>query len=143
MTKWNSYSPGMLFVHLHDVTVDSNNSVYVTDGRNNSYIAKFDDKGNFEKKWGGFGYGNGHFVENHGIVTDKEGNVYVVDTRNVRIQKFNSEGEFISKWGSLGCQDDQFLIPHDIAIDSSGNIYVSDSGNVHFRAQKTCESYQD
>jgi len=125
------------------VTVDSNNSVYVTDGRNNSYIAKFDDKGNFEKKWGGFGYGNGHFVENHGIVTDKEGNVYVVDTRNVRIQKFNSEGEFISKWGSLGCQDDQFLIPHDIAIDSSGNIYVSDSGNVHFRAQKTCESYQD
>ena len=135
----------MLFVHLHDITVDSNDSVYVTDGRNNSYIAKFDGQGNFEKKWGGFGYGNGHFVENHGIVTDKEGNVYVVDTRNVRIQKFNSEGEFITKWGStVGCPDYYlFLIPHDIAIDSSGNIYVSDSGNVHFRAQKTCESFEN
>lgn len=84
---------------------------------------------------GGYGFGNGHFVEDHGIVTDKQGNVYVVDTRNVRIQKFNSDGDFVTKWGSQGCRDDQFLIPHDIAIDSSGNIYVSDSGNVHFLAK--------
>jgi tripartite motif-containing protein 71 len=121
----------------------SNDSVYVTDGRNNSYVAKFDNQGNLTTKWGGFGYGNGHFHENHGVVTDKEGNVYVVDTRNVRIQKFNSEGDFVTKWGSLGCRDDQFFIPHDIAIDSSGNLYVSDSGNVHFRAKKTCESYEN
>jgi DNA-binding beta-propeller fold protein YncE len=53
-------------------------------------------------------------------VTDKSGNVYVVDTRNVRTQKFNRADDFISKWGTLGCRDDQFLIPHDIAIDSSG-----------------------
>jgi DNA-binding beta-propeller fold protein YncE len=130
-------------VHLHDITIDSHDSVYVTDGRNNSFVAKFDDQGTFTKKWGGYGYGNSHFVENHGIVTDKEGNVYVVDTRNVRIQKFNSEGDFVTKWGSLGCGDDEFLIPHDIAIDSSGNIYVSDSGNVHFRATKTCEYYEN
>jgi sugar lactone lactonase YvrE len=133
----------MLFVHLHDITIDSHDSVYVTDGRNNSFIAKFNDQGNFIKKWGGYGYGNGHFVENHGIVTDEEGNAYVVDTRNVRIQKFNSNGDFVTKWGSLGCGDDQFLIPHDIAMDSSGNIYVSDSGNVHFRASKTCEYYEN
>ena len=52
---------------LHDITVDSNDSVYVTDGRNNSYVAKFDNQGNLTTKWGGFGYGNGHFDENHGV----------------------------------------------------------------------------
>ena len=142
LTKWNSYSPGRLFVHLHDITTDSNDSVYVTDGRNNSRVAKFDNQGNFIAQWGAFGSGNGRFIEDHGIATDKSGNVYVVDTRNVRIQKFNNEGEFVTKWGSLGCGDNQFLIPHDIAIDSSGNIYVSDSGNVHFLAGDTCQSFE-
>jgi len=143
LIKWNSYSPGMLFAHLHDITVDSNDHVYVTDGRNNSRIAKFDSQGNFISKWGAFGSGNGRFIEDHGIVADKSGNVYVVDTRNIRIQKFNNQGEFVTKWGTLGCRDNQFLIPHDIAIDSSGNIYVTDSGNVHFLAQDTCQSFQD
>ncbi len=139
LTKWNSYSPGRLFVHLHDIYIDSNDSVYVTDGRNNSRVAKFDNQGDFIAQWGSFGSGNGRFIEDHGIATDKSGNVYVVDTRNVRIQKFNSEGDFVTKWGMLGCRDDQFLIPHDIAVDSSGNIYVSDSGNVHFLAENTCQ----
>jgi len=142
LSKWNSYSSGMLFVHLHDITIDSNDSVYVTDGRNNSRIAKFDSNGNFIAQWGAFGSGNGRFIEDHGIVTDKSGNVYVVDTRNVRIQKFNNEGDFVTKWGTLGCGDNQFLIPHDIAIDTSGNIYVSDSGNVHFLAGDTCQSLE-
>ena len=142
LTKWNSYSPGILFVHLHAITVDSNDQVYVTDGRNNSQIAKFDGEGNFITHWGSFGLGNGRFIENHGVTTDKSDNVYVVDTRNVRIQKFDTEGNFITKWGTLGCGDNQFLIPHDISIDSSGNIYVSDSGNVHFLAGDTCQSLE-
>jgi streptogramin lyase len=142
LSKWNSYSPGRLFVHLHDITIDSNDAVYVTDGRNNSRVAKSDSEGNFIAQWGSFGSGNSRFIEDHGIATDKSGNVYVVDTRNVRIQKFNSEGDFVTKWGTLGCRDDQFLIPHDIAIDTSGNIYVSDSGNVHFLTGDTCQSFE-
>ena len=67
-------------------------------------------------------------------MTDSDANVYVVDTRNVRVQKFDSNGNFITMWGSLGCKDDQFLIPHDIAIDSEGKIYVTDSGKSHLRA---------
>ncbi|MDW0135407.1 MAG: 6-bladed beta-propeller, partial [Nitrososphaeraceae archaeon] len=142
LTKWNSYSPGRLFVHLHDITVDTNDSVYVTDGRNNSRVAKFDSQGEFITQWGAFGSGNGRFIEDHGIATDKSGNVFVVDTRNVRIQKFNNQGDFVEKWGTVGCGDNQFLIPHDIAIDASGNVYVSDSGNVHFLEGDTCQSIQ-
>jgi DNA-binding beta-propeller fold protein YncE len=90
--------------------------------------------------WGSKGSNEGQFIENHGIAVDKSGYVYVVDTRNVRIQKFDSNGNFITMWGSLGCKDDQFLIPHDITIDPKGNIYVSDSGNVHFRDNYLCIS---
>ena len=111
----------------------------MTDGRNNSRIEKFDNDGKFITKWGSYGSGDGRFIENHGIVVDKDGFVYVVDTRNVRIQKFDSGGKFVAKWGSLGCGDAQFLIPHDIALDSQGNVYVSDSGNVHFRKKFTCD----
>jgi tripartite motif-containing protein 71 len=112
--------------------------VYVTDGRNNSRIEKFDSDGNFITKWGSKGSADGQFIENHGIVVVSKVYVYVVDTRNVRIQKFAPDGQFVMKWGSLGCGDNQFLIPHDIAIDSKGYIYVSDSGNVHFREKVKC-----
>ena len=89
-------------------------------------------------KWGSKGSQDGQFIEDHGIVVDPAGYVYVVDTRNVRIQKFSPDGEFVTKWGSLGCSDDKFLIPHDIAMDSDGYIYVTDSGNVHFREKIKC-----
>ena len=72
---------------------------------------------------------------------DSVGNVYVVDTRNVRVQKFDSNDNFITMWGLLGCKDDQFLIPHDIAMDSEGYIYVTDSGKSHFRADYDCNLY--
>ena len=88
--------------------------------------------------WGSEGKDEGQFIEDHGIVVDSEGNVYVVDTRNVRVQKFDSNGDFVSTWGSVGCKDNQFLIPHDIAIDSKGYLYVSDSGKSHFRANYNC-----
>jgi DNA-binding beta-propeller fold protein YncE len=113
--------------------------VYVSDGRQNSRVSVFDDNGKFIKHWGSEGKDVGQFIENHGIVVDSEGNVYVVDTRNVRIQKFHSGGNFITIWRSLGCKDDQFLIPHDIAMDSKGYIYVTDSRKSHFRSNYDCD----
>ena len=95
-------------------------------------------QGKFIKMWGSEGKDEGQFIEDHGIVVDSEGNVYVVDTRNVRVQKFDSNGDFVSTWGSIGCNDNQFLIPHDIAIDSQGYLYVTDSGKSHFRANYDC-----
>ena len=72
-------------------------------------------------------------------MTDSDANVYVVDTRNIRVQKFDSNDNFITMWDHLdiqmiNCKDDKFLIPHDIAIDSEGKIYVTDSGKSHLRA---------
>ena len=54
----------------------------------------------FVRTWGGEGDDPGEFNSPLGIATDADGNVYVGDTGNTRIQKFDSNGNFITDWGS-------------------------------------------
>ena len=67
------------------------------------------------------------------MALDGDGNVYVTDTRNPRVQVFNSEGNFLRKWGSRGSEDGQFDRPYGLAIGSDGNVYVADTG--YYRIQ--------
>ncbi len=60
---------------------------------------------------------------------DSQGDVYVADTYNFRIQKFNSKGALMTKWGTGGDGDGQFLHPMGLTVDSKGNIYVADSNH--------------
>jgi DNA-binding beta-propeller fold protein YncE len=61
--------------------------VYVAD-RLNDQVKKFTSQGRFLHSWGGRGAGPGHFIAPHGVAVDPDGNVYVADTGNSRIQKF-------------------------------------------------------
>ena len=83
----------------------------------------------FDRRWGSLGSGDGQF--NHPIgVAVRDGNVYVADYDNHRVQKFSSSGGFLAKWGSLGTGDGQFDHPAGIAIDTEAigtAIYVADS----------------
>ena len=84
----------------------------------------------FNEKWGSSGTGNGQFNQPAGIDLDSNGNVYVVDKLNHRIQKFDSTGTFLKKWGSLGNSNGKFNSPSDITLDGGNNsIFVADSGN--------------
>lgn len=65
----------------------------------------------------------------YGAAVDEDGNIYVVDTNNARIQVFNPSGSVIGQWGTLGNQPRQFAHPQDIAIDRTGNVYVADTYN--------------
>ena len=74
--------------------------------------------------------GNGSLKSPEGIALDQEGNVYVADTANNRIQVFSSNGNFISKWGENGSANGTLRSPEGIAVDSSsGNVYVADTAN--------------
>ncbi|WP_166404843.1 SMP-30/gluconolactonase/LRE family protein [Desulfonema ishimotonii] len=64
-----------------------------------------------------------------GILLDNDGNIYVSDTGNHRIQKFDSEKRFISKWGGTGTNPGEFYDVNGVAMDSSGNIYAADFKN--------------
>ncbi len=63
------------------------------------------------------------------IAVDNEGNVYVLDSGNHRIQKFDPEGHFLASFGRQGQGPGEFQYPQSIDIDAQGNIYVADSGN--------------
>ena len=87
----------------------------------------------FVRKWGSEGSEDGQFDTPAGVALDGDGNVYVTDTRNHRIQVFNSEGNFLRKWESRGSEDGQFDRPYGLAIGSDGNVYVADTG--YYRIQ--------
>ena len=78
---------------------------------------------------GGQGKGRGQFDKPRGITTDTEGNIYVADSGNSRIQKFSPEGEFISAFGKPGTGEGELREPNGIAVDSEGSIYVADALN--------------
>ena len=60
------------------------------------------------------------------VAVDKEGNVYVTDTLNNRVEIFDAEGNFISEFGKAGDGPGRFARPKGIAVDCDGHIWVVD-----------------
>lgn len=60
------------------------------------------------------------------VAVDKEGNVYVTDTLNDRVEIFDADGNFISQFGQDGDGPGRFTRPKGIAIDGDGHIWVAD-----------------
>jgi DNA-binding beta-propeller fold protein YncE len=69
----------------------------------------------------------GVFSKPTNVTVNSEGNVYVADTINNRIQIFDADGEFISMFGKAGDGPGYFERPKGIAIDSDGHIWVADA----------------
>jgi sugar lactone lactonase YvrE len=68
-------------------------------------------------KWGKLGAGNGQFGGNAlGLATAKNGDVYVADSDNRRIQRFSASGAFK---GKILLGD---FVP-DVAVDADGNVW--------------------
>jgi tripartite motif-containing protein 71 len=135
LTRWGgepSSQEGQ-FYYPRGLAVGPEDVVYVADSGNNR-VQKFDLEGNVQKAWGKFGFAwrgadMGRFDVPWGITTDQDGNVYVSDTSNARIQKFQADGQPLLKWGRDGSFDGAFFFPRGVAVDFVGNIYVADESN--------------
>ncbi len=114
---------------------DAAGNIYVADGIGNTRVAKFDKNGMFVKSWGSKGTEPGQFAAARAIAVDAQGNVYVADSGNKRIQVFDSNGTFKTQYTNVGSPQalcitpgpNQFLYssnsnpPND--IDVAGEIY--------------------
>lgn len=68
----------------------------------------------------------GDFAKPTGMAVDADGNLYVCDTLNDRVEVFDADGKFISEYGKNGDGPGYFSRPKGIAIDSDGHIWVAD-----------------
>jgi len=75
---------------------------------------------------GEFGYPNS-------VTADTQGNIFVADSDNNRIQKLDIATGVWSYWGKSDSKEGsalgEFNYPADVAVDSQGNIYVADKLN--------------
>ncbi|MGI8857925.1 MAG: 6-bladed beta-propeller [Thermomicrobiales bacterium] len=116
------------------VTVDGRGNLFVVDVA--PRIQKFGPDGRLVAAWGRQGSGDAEFlltdaqINGNNIAADPEGNLYVPDTGNARIQKFDGNGRFLLAWGSRGNADGQFSFPHGVTVDASQRVvYVADTNN--------------
>lgn len=85
-----------LFRQVTDVTWDSEDNVYISDGYINSRIASYDRDGNWRGSWGEPGSGPAQLRIPHSIVADRQNHLYVADRGNRRIQVFDTAGTLLN-----------------------------------------------
>lgn len=61
------------------------------------------------------------------VDVDKEGNIYVLDSGNTRIQKFGPDGIYLATIGRKGQGPGEFISPSSLDIDEDGNLVVTDT----------------
>ncbi|PLX98693.1 MAG: hypothetical protein C0623_11855 [Desulfuromonas sp.] len=58
---------------------------------------------------------------------DMNGNLFVLDALNARVQVFDADGKFLRSFGERGTALGSFQMPKGIAVSPSGHVYVTDS----------------
>jgi uncharacterized protein (TIGR03663 family) len=136
LLQWGSAgtAPGQ-FNEPWGVAVGLDGTVYVADTWNHR-VQMFTPTGQFKNAFGLFVNVQhnaqaepGNFWGPRDIAVDAQGNIYVTDTGNKRVQKFTPDGEFIQAWGGGGIIPGAFEEPVGIDIDNLGNFYVADTWN--------------
>ncbi len=122
------------FNYPTDVALADDGTLYVADGYGDR-VQAFAADGSFSHKWGGplamniFGPFNGWFAVATGVDVGPQGNVFVADFYNNRVQKFAADGTFLTAFGEAGTGKGEFDKPVAVAVAEDGTVYVADFGN--------------
>jgi len=108
-----------------DIAVDSRDRVYVG-SRGNHPVLIFDREGNFVSCWG-----EGHFIDPHGICIGPDGSVYIADRQTNLVEKLTPGGNVLMTLGTRNrlmpiMLRKPFNQPTDVALSTSGEMFVCD-----------------
>ena len=115
------------------VAVDNKNRfIYVTDVLKNNVVVYDLDSFKYLRTVGGppekaGDDAPGTFARPTNIAVAANGDLYVSDTLNSRIQIFDAGGTFLSTFGKGGDGPADFARPKGISIDSDGHLWVADA----------------
>ena len=108
--EWNEAAQSRKLNEPTGVLTGRNGDIFVVQGhtpftKNDPRVLKFDKNGNFIKSWGGKGTEPGKFEVAHGIALDAQGQLWVADRENQRIQIFDQDGVFVKqlRFAGLPC----------------------------------------
>jgi hypothetical protein len=123
-----------------DVVFDPAGDIFVSDGYGNSRVAKYDKNGKFIKTVGSKGNGPGQLNIPHTMAADAQGNVYVGDRTNARIQVFDNDLTLKTQYDQVGSPWAMCISqgPHQYLYSSNSN---PDNNNAEIAAQ-TGEIYK-
>ncbi len=118
------------------VAVDAQGDIYVADTWNHR-IQKFDNTFTYVTGWGGLAQSSqigltgtqGLFYGPRALDVSDDGEVYVADTGNKRVQVFDLDGNFLREFGGWGREGGELDEPVGIDVRSDGVVALADTWN--------------
>lgn len=101
--------------------------LYVSDVKNHQIHVLDKRSGRTLSTFGKPGSGDGELFHPTNLAIGPDGDVYVVETSNYRVQRFTADGKPVRSYGSIGSVPGSFARPKGIAIDRAGRMYVGDA----------------
>ena len=138
--RWGGYgaAPGG-FNAPWDVAVGAEGSLYVADTWNHR-VQVLSLQGQPVRRWGRLAQVRGNDASTFGafygprsVAVSPDGDVYVADTGNDRVQVFDAEGTFLRWIGENGANIGQFNEPVGLAVGDAGELYVADAWNARIQ----------
>jgi DNA-binding beta-propeller fold protein YncE len=108
-------------------TAISGDRLYVVDIQHHEVQVLDKRTGKLLFKFGKPGSAMGELFHPTNIAVGPDGDVYVVETSNFRVQRFTPDGKPVRVYGKLGDELGNFSRPKGIALDHEGRLYVGDA----------------
>lgn len=125
VADWPSLPEGFEMGEAAGVDVDSQGRVWVFHrGEEHPIMAIDAETGEMITS-----FGEGMFINAHGLEVDHEDNVWVTDTQTHQVYKFSQDGELLMTLGEegvAGLDQTHFDQPTDVVIAPTGEFFVSD-----------------
>lgn len=104
------------------IATDNQGHFFVS--RPNNQVCKYTVEGKLVMCFGSAGKAPGQFVSHGGIDLDAEGNIYVADAGNYRVQKFDSKGKILKVYDKLEIGPEAYMEPYKIKIDANNDLNI-------------------